>query len=120
MQLSKVRLKGDGVIVLDRSHAFVTHHTSHHARRYRYSSTPPHPTSPKQQFRQGGYDSSSSSSSSSGSGSDSDTSSSSSDSGAPRSAISGKKIKMKLKRDAVDKQMEKGRQDFLRFLNSQC
>jgi len=37
----------------------------------------------------------------------------------PRSAISGKKIKMKLKRDAADKQMEKGRKEFLRFMNSQ-
>lgn len=45
---------------------------------------------------------------------DESSNSSDSDPDAPRSAISGKKIKMKIHRD---KALDKGRKDFLKFLN---
>lgn len=65
------------------------------------------------------HQSSSSGQEADGGGGGGSSSSSDSDSDAPRSAISGKKIKMKLDRGKDDKQMEKGRKDFLRFINSQ-
>jgi hypothetical protein len=45
--------------------------------------------------------------------------SSASDSDVPRSAISGKKIKMKLDKSQADLAAEKARKELLRFMNSQ-
>lgn len=57
------------------------------------------------------------------SSSDSEDGSSSSDSDDPkvkRSAITGKKIKMRVKKDEADKVLERTRKEMLRFMNSQC
>ena len=43
-----------------------------------------------------------------------------SDSDAPRSAISGKKIKLRIDKDQHDLALERGRAELREFMNSQC